>query len=188
MELGASPPPRGRPRSSGQHLVALPFPAANSTPWQLEGTILAAAARLRIRCDRRTRRSSPMPSRVASSASRSSSYDIPVLYNRGRGREVVQHRPKADAAASTGSFGGHPDPRLFLRQEHRPPADDEYITTTTGAMKNAFGNLLNTRRHYTSWIHETLVDLLAIRRIHQAVCDHGRHSGRQRARARCIRS
>jgi hypothetical protein len=36
-------------------------------------------------------------------------------------------------------------------------------TTTTGAMKNAFGGLLNTKRHYThSWIHETLVDLLAI--------------------------
>ena len=36
-------------------------------------------------------------------------------------------------------------------------------TTTTGAMKNAFGGLLNTRRHYThSWIHETLVDLLQI--------------------------
>ncbi len=36
-------------------------------------------------------------------------------------------------------------------------------TQTTGAMKNAFGGLLNTKRHYThSWIHETLVDLLAI--------------------------
>jgi hypothetical protein len=36
-------------------------------------------------------------------------------------------------------------------------------TTTTGAMKNAFGGLLNTRRHYThSWIHKTLVDLLAM--------------------------
>ncbi len=38
-------------------------------------------------------------------------------------------------------------------------------TTTTGAMKNAFGGLLNTKRHYThSWIHETLVDLLAIQK------------------------
>jgi hypothetical protein len=38
-------------------------------------------------------------------------------------------------------------------------------TTTTGAMKNAFGGLLNTRRHYThSWIHRTLVDLLAIQK------------------------
>ena len=36
-------------------------------------------------------------------------------------------------------------------------------TTTTGAMKNAFGGLLSKYRHYThTWIHETLVDLLAI--------------------------
>jgi hypothetical protein len=44
-------------------------------------------------------------------------------------------------------------------------------TRTTGAMKNAFGGLLNTRRHYThSWIHETLVDLLAIQKeIHAGV-------------------
>jgi hypothetical protein len=38
-------------------------------------------------------------------------------------------------------------------------------TTTTGAMKNAFGGLLSQHRHYThSWIHETLVDLLAIQK------------------------
>ena len=38
-------------------------------------------------------------------------------------------------------------------------------TTTTGAMKNAFGGLLNERRHYThTWIHETLTDLLAIQK------------------------
>ncbi|MCR4399731.1 MAG: DUF362 domain-containing protein [Syntrophomonadaceae bacterium] len=45
-------------------------------------------------------------------------------------------------------------------------------TTTTGAMKNAFGGLLNTRRHYThSWIHATLVDLLAIQKeIHAGLC------------------
>src|SRR3954452_9432191 len=38
-------------------------------------------------------------------------------------------------------------------------------------MKNAFGGLLNTRRHYThSWIHRTLVDLLAIQKeIHSGV-------------------
>ena len=44
-------------------------------------------------------------------------------------------------------------------------------TTTTGAMKNAFGGLLNTRRHYThTWIHETLVDLLAIQKeIHSGL-------------------
>jgi hypothetical protein len=38
-------------------------------------------------------------------------------------------------------------------------------------MKNAFGGLLATHRHYThSWIHETLVDLLAIQReIHSGL-------------------
>jgi hypothetical protein len=46
---------------------------------------------------------------------------------------------------------------------HLPTVKCHIYTTTTGAMKNAFGGLLNTRRHYThSWIHETLVDLLAI--------------------------
>jgi hypothetical protein len=35
--------------------------------------------------------------------------------------------------------------------------------------KNAFGGLLNTRRHYThSWIHETLVDLHIRRRFTRA--------------------
>jgi hypothetical protein len=44
-------------------------------------------------------------------------------------------------------------------------------TTTTGAMKNAFGGLLNTKRHYThSVIHETLVDLLTIQKeIHSGL-------------------
>ena len=48
---------------------------------------------------------------------------------------------------------------------HLPTTKCHIYTTTTGAMKNAFGGLLNTRRHYThSWIHETLVDLLAIQK------------------------
>jgi len=37
------------------------------------------------------------------------------------------------------------------------------FTTTTGAMKNAFGGLLSDRRHWThGTIHDTLVDLLQI--------------------------
>jgi intein/homing endonuclease len=44
-------------------------------------------------------------------------------------------------------------------------------TTTTGAVKNAFGGLLSHHRHYThTWIHETLVDLLAIQKeIHPGI-------------------
>jgi hypothetical protein len=45
------------------------------------------------------------------------------------------------------------------------------FTTMTGAMKNAFGGLLNERRHWTHpVIHETLVDLLMIQqKIHRGV-------------------
>ncbi len=54
---------------------------------------------------------------------------------------------------------------------HLPTVKCHIYTTTTGAMKNAFGGLLNTKRHYThSWIHETLVDLLAIQKeIHPGI-------------------
>ena len=54
---------------------------------------------------------------------------------------------------------------------HLPTVKCHIYTTTTGAMKNAFGGLLNTKRHYThSWIHETLVDLLAIQKeIHSGL-------------------
>src|SRR5207245_6300751 len=54
---------------------------------------------------------------------------------------------------------------------HLPTVKTHIYTTTTGAMKNAFGGLLNHHRHYThSWIHETLVDLLAIQKeIHAGI-------------------
>jgi uncharacterized protein (DUF362 family) len=44
-----------------------------------------------------------------------------------------------------------------------PTVKTHVFTTITGAMKNAFGGLLGTKRHWThSVIHETLVDLLMI--------------------------
>lgn len=48
---------------------------------------------------------------------------------------------------------------------HLPTMKTHVFTTMTGAMKNAFGGLLNRKRHWThSVIHETLVDLLTIQR------------------------
>ena len=54
---------------------------------------------------------------------------------------------------------------------HLPTVKTHVFTTITGAMKNAFGGLLNYQRHWThSVIHETLVDLLRIQRdIHPGV-------------------
>ena len=54
---------------------------------------------------------------------------------------------------------------------HLPTVKTHVFTTMTGAMKNAFGGLLNYERHWThSVIHETLVDLLRIQQeIHPGV-------------------
>lgn len=54
---------------------------------------------------------------------------------------------------------------------HLPTMKTHVFTTTTGAMKNAFGGLLSKKRHWThSVIHETLVDLLAIQKeIHPGI-------------------
>ena len=54
---------------------------------------------------------------------------------------------------------------------HLPTIKTHIFTTTTGAMKNAFGGLLNERRHWTHpVIHETLVDLLRIqKKIHKGL-------------------
>ena len=54
---------------------------------------------------------------------------------------------------------------------HLPTVKCHIYTTTTGAMKNAFGGLLSSYRHYThTWIHETLVDLFTIQKeIHPGI-------------------
>jgi len=64
-------------------------------------------------------------------------------------------------------------PSFFLGKNivHLPTVKTHVYTTTTGAMKNAFGGLLNTKRHYThSVIHQTLVDLLEVQKeIHSGI-------------------
>src|SRR6478609_5481503 len=156
-----------------------PFPAANSTPWQLEGTILALQRRGftdQVCVQNKT---------VVTNAFKGEDlnhyipifkrYDIPVLYNFKDGdMKWVQHRPKARMRALDKIFPeGIQIPDYFFGKNivHLPTTKCHIYTTTTGAMKNAFGGLLNTRRHYThSWIHETLVDLLAIQKeIHSGI-------------------
>ncbi len=64
-------------------------------------------------------------------------------------------------------------PKRFIGENiiHLPTVKTHIFTTTTGAMKNAFGGLLNEKRHWTHpVIHETLVDLLMIqKKIHSGV-------------------
>ena len=156
-----------------------PFPAANTTPWQLEGTVRALRQDgLPTSSASRTRPSSPTPSKARISTATCPifrAYDIPVLYNFKDGdMRWVAYQPKARMRVLDSIFpeGIHvPDYFFGKNIVHLPTVKCHIYTTTTGAMKNAFGGLLNTRRHYThSWIHETLVDLLAIQKeIHSGL-------------------
>ena len=96
-------------------------------------------------------------------------YDIPVLYNFKRERHEVGRVPAEgeDARPHRIFPDGIQIPDYFFGKNivHLPTVKCHIYTTTTGAMKNAFGGLLATKRHYThSWIHRTLVDLLAIQK------------------------
>ncbi len=151
----------------------LPFLSANTTPWQLEGAIrglqaagfsdLIAVHNNTVVTDafkgRRLNKLEPIYCR----------YGIPEKYNflpqditwetfhpKAKMRVLDQIYPK-----------GIKVPSFFLGKNivHLPTAKCHIYTTITGSMKNAFGGLLTTRRHYThSVIHETLVDLLAIQK------------------------
>jgi uncharacterized protein (DUF362 family) len=150
-----------------------PFPGANTTPWQLEGTIQALARRGfgdQVCVQNKT---------VVTNAFKGEDlnhyvpiferYQVPVLYNfKDQDMKWVRYTPKARMRVLDRIFpeGIHiPDYFSGKNIVHLPTTKCHIYTTTTGAMKNAFGGLLNTRRHYThSWIHETLVDLLAIQK------------------------
>jgi uncharacterized protein (DUF362 family) len=158
-----------------------PFPGANTTPWQLEGTIQGLRAhgyRDLVCVQNKT---------VVTDAFKGEDlnkyvpifkrYDIPVLYNfKGDDMKWVAYQPKAKMLVLDQIFRAHggiqvPDYFFGKNVVHLPTVKCHIYTTTTGAMKNAFGGLLNTLRHYThSWIHETLVDLLAIQKeIHSGL-------------------
>lgn len=94
-------------------------------------------------------------------------YDIPILLNfEDKDMKWIRYEPKAQMRVLNHIYpeGIHIPDYFFGKNIVQLPTMKCHIyTTTTGAMKNAFGGLLNTRRHYThSWIHETLVDLLQI--------------------------
>jgi uncharacterized protein (DUF362 family) len=156
-----------------------PFPGANTTPWQLEGTVLA------LRQRGYTDQVCVQNKTVVTDAFKGEDlngylpifrrYDVPVLYNfKDEDMRWIEYRPIAKMRVLDRIFPeGIRVPDFFFGKNivHLPTVKCHIYTTTTGAMKNAFGGLLNTRRHLThSWIHETLVDLLAIQKeIHPGI-------------------
>jgi uncharacterized protein (DUF362 family) len=103
-----------------------------------------------------------------------SAYGIPIRYNfRPSDMSWIPSGPRRRCTCSTRSSRGIHVPDFFFGKNivHLPTVKCHIYTTTTGAMKNAFGGLLHNHRHYThSWIHRTLVDLLAIQKeIHSGI-------------------
>jgi uncharacterized protein (DUF362 family) len=150
-----------------------PFPAANTTPWQLEGTIRALhAADLRdlVCVQNQTVVTDAFKGEDLNHYTKIfRGYRVPVRFNfRHEDMSWVRFTPKARMHVLDKVFPeGIRVPDFFAGKNivHLPTVKCHIYTTTTGAMKNAFGGLLHDHRHYThSWIHRTLVDLLAIQR------------------------
>ncbi len=156
-----------------------PFPSANTTPWQLEAAVvsLRKAGFEDVVCVQNKT--------VVTNAFKGEDlnhyvpvfrhHDVPVKFNfREEDMHWDVYQPERKMLVLDKIFpDGIKIPDYFHGKNivHLPTMKCHIYTTTTGAMKNAFGGLLNTNRHYThSHIHETLVDLLAIQKeIHTGI-------------------
>lgn len=87
--------------------------------------------------------------------------------------EWTAYQPKSDMLVMNEIFGEIYIPEMFKDTGviHFPTVKTHGHTTTTGAMKNAFGGLIPKYRHHAhKKIHEVLVDLLAIQKeIHSGI-------------------
>jgi uncharacterized protein (DUF362 family) len=160
------------------------FPGSSTTPWQLEGVIRALKQdgydpSLLHACHNRT---VVIDARLGERENK----QVNVVEAHGlRNIHVYENEPWMNVREAVGDLADkfivlndvYPDgfmiPRRFIGENiiHLPTIKTHVFTTTTGAMKNAFGGLLNERRHWTHpVIHETLVDLLMIqKKIHRGV-------------------
>ncbi len=160
------------------------FPASSTTPWQLDGVIRAM---LRDGYDRDLihgchNRTVVIDAHLGERENK----QIDVIRAHGlRNVHLYEGEEWIDIREAVGDLVDeflvlrdvYPDgfsiPKRFIGENiiHLPTVKTHVFTTTTGAMKNAFGGLLNERRHWTHpVIHETLVDLLKIqKRIHKGV-------------------
>lgn len=157
----------------------LPMPSSNTTPWQLEGTILGLKKlgfKQIVAVENKTVVTKPQKgAKLNKLFSVYEKYGVPIFYNfEPEHTRWVSYEPKVQLNVLDKIFPeGIKIPEFFVGKNvvHLPTMKCHIYTTTTGAMKNAFGGLLNTKRHYAhSWIHETLVDLLKIQKeIHSGI-------------------
>lgn len=154
------------------------YPACSTTPWQLEGVIKA------MRADGYKELISTHNGTVVVDPKLGAANNKHQVVEQRYGLESVfldfppvkwvTYQPRAKMLVLDDIYPeGIQIPEMFMGKNivHLPTIKTHVFTTMTGAMKNAFGGLLNRKRHWThSVIHETLVDLLNIQReIHPGV-------------------
>ncbi len=156
-----------------------PYLSANTTPWQLEGVCQALLdlgfTDIASVHNNTVVTNAHKGQRLNKLAPLYKKYGVRELYNFDpKDIRWITYEPKAEMLVLHNMFPkGIKIPEYFIDKNiiHLPTMKTHIYTTTTGAMKNAFGGLLNKKRHYThSVIHETLVDLLAIQQeIHSGL-------------------
>ncbi len=156
-----------------------PFPSANTTPWQLEGTIrvLKKYGYNDLSCvqNKTEVTKAHKGEKLNLYTNILSAHHIHVLFNfKKEDMKWIQYKPKASMLVLNQIYNNHiqiPDYFIGKNIVHLPTVKCHIYTTTTGALKNAFGGLLNHKRHQThTHIHETLVDLLSIQKeIHPGI-------------------
>lgn len=150
------------------------YPACSTTPWQLEGvvkTMLEDGYDLNSLIPAQNR-TVVVDAKVGARANKHTNiaqkYGFDFVWLWEPQVEWVIYQPQAEMLVLDKVFPeGITIPKLFIGKNavHMPTMKTHVFTSTTGAMKNAFGGLLRENRHHThSVIHETLVDLLAIQR------------------------
>jgi uncharacterized protein (DUF362 family) len=154
------------------------YPACSTTPWQLEGvikTLKADGYGELIPTHNGTVVVDPHEGAINNKHTVvEDKYGLQSVYLDYPPVEWIKYKPKAKMLVLDDIYPeGIQIPEMFIGKNivHMPTVKTHVFTTMTGAMKNAFGGLLNRKRHWThSVIHETLVDLLAIQHeIHPGV-------------------
>lgn len=148
------------------------FPACSSQPWQLDGVISDLLGR-----GYKREQLLPVENKTVVTNPRKGAGNnlwMPVLTRYGLPFiplpevEWIVYEFRSDLLRLNEIFPeGIEIPRMFIGKDifHLPTVKTHGHSTTTGAIKNAFGGLLKEVRHYAhKYIHEVLVDLMLMQR------------------------
>ncbi len=148
------------------------YPACSTTPWQFDGVTEAMkkagwSAEELIPAQNATVVVDPKVGSVNNHlVSVAKKHGLQFVWLYEPQHEWMVYEPKGEMLCLPEIYPkGIVIPKMFVGTNaiHLPTMKTHVFTTTTGAMKNAFGGLLDNNRHWTHGrIHEALVDLLQI--------------------------